>query len=90
MASTLLTFSKVGSKWRSTCSVTKNFNIHVEDGGKSVRVYQKTAGTKWCLVGESLNCGDCYDYDFGNYVYPKSIIVECESNPSVAYLTEGA
>lgn len=86
-----MNFTKVRGKWRANATVNGNYNLHVEGGGASVAVYQKTAadGTRNCLVRDSMQAGDCYDFDFGGYIYPKEIEVVCDEEPSVGIITEG-
>ena len=83
-----LTFAKKGDKYEAVAAVSGSFNIHIEGGGDLISVYQRTAGTKYCMVREACKTGDCYDNDFFGEVYPKDIKVVCEDNPQVAILTE--
>lgn len=83
-----LTFTKERNGWAADTTVSGNFNLHIEGGGSMVSVYQKTAGDKYCLVRGTSQTGDCYDYDFGGYIYPKGIKVVCEKEPNVGIITE--
>lgn len=83
-----LNFTENRGKWEAKVTASGNFNLHIEDGGATISVYQKTAGNKYCLVRGTSQAGDCYDYDFGGYVYPKIVKIVCDQKPSVGIITE--
>lgn len=87
-----LSFVKNEKVFVAEFEVTGDFNLHIEKPSGKVVVYQRTAGGKYSKVlGFSGNYGfyddKVIDYDFTALVYPKSIKIECEVEPTLAVVT---
>lgn len=86
-----LTFIKSKTKsWVAEFEAASGFNLHIEKAeiGK-LRVYQKTAGDEFAEINTrpDLVNGTVVDCDFSGSVYPKSIKVVSEVEPTSAVVT---
>ena len=88
-----MNFTKKDNVWVAEFEATGDFNIHIEGVVEgNISVYQRTTSTgayayvKGGTPYPSLN--NVYDYDFAAAVYPKYIKVVCETEPTVAVITE--
>ena len=89
-----LNFNKEGNSFVAEFEATGDFNLHVERAkGGVFNIYQRTAQSgKYAYVeGLGSQTGkDVIEYDFTGIVYPKSIRVVSESEPTMAVVTFNA
>lgn len=84
-----LTFVQQSGKYVAEFEAAGDFNLHVEKPYGPMWISQRTAGTKWDRVKAIKGLGEesTFDYDFTGTVYPKSIRIECEVEPTLAVVT---
>lgn len=70
--------------WVSEYEAKAVFNLHIE-GAKKLRLYQRTAGSRYDEIeGEYKDGAYSFDYDFNALVYPKFIKIVSETEPTYA------
>lgn len=86
-----LSFVKEGSKYVCEIQVTSDFNLHIEREGKGfLYVQQKTTSNGNYDSVRNANFApsdNVIDYDFTGVIYPKSIRVVSEVEPTLAVVT---
>lgn len=89
-----LNFVSNGGAFISEFDATSDFKLHIEGLLLSdFRIYQRTAGNNYELVAGlpvAPDYGKTLDYDFTAMVYPKSIKIVSEVEPTVATVTFNA
>lgn len=84
-----LTFTNNGEAFVAEFEATGDFNLHIEKPDGWIVIYQRTAGNGWDRIRgiRDLEYNRVIDYDFTALVYPKSIKIECEVEPTLAVVT---
>lgn len=86
-----LNFVKEGTKYVATFNATSNFNLHIEkEHNGFLFVSQRTSsqGEYDSINGADFSKVDkVIDFDFSGIVYPKSIKIESEIEPTMAVVT---
>ena len=90
-----LVFTKKNSLYVAEFEATGDFNLHVEGVVKgNITAYQRTSAEGgFSLVRGSQvypSYGKVYDVDFAGVVYPKTIKVTCDSEPTLGVVTFNA
>lgn len=76
--------------WECEFEATADFNLHIErPKGGMIYFYQRTAGASYSIVDNvPRQVGkDAIDLDFAGVIFPKSIKVISETEPSLALVT---
>ena len=85
-----LNFTKVGGLYVAEFKVTADFNLHIEKENGPLNIYQSTVeGGKWEDI-RGLNLGldnTVVDMDFTALVYPKHILIESKTLPTMAIVS---
>lgn len=88
-----LTFTKQGNSYVAEFDATADFNLHIERPKEGyLRVYQRTGGSGGFAYVEGLSqyaFDKIIDLDFTGAVYPKSIKVVSDVQPSLATVNVG-
>ena len=86
-----LEFKKTETGYQAEFVASSDFNIHLEAHKiGDVGVYQRTTSVgEYSFVEGSRQqgFGKAYDRDFSGVVYPKSIMVKCDNEPTIAEVT---
>lgn len=86
-----LKFTKEGSHYVADVEVTSDFNLHIErdTAGYLVLQVRTTNSGGWDRVRgfNVANLDPVVDYDFSALVYPKTIRIESEVEPTMAEIT---
>lgn len=82
-------FGKNTLAWETEFEATGDFNLHIEKSMGKIRLYQRTAGGKYdAIEGVGYPEGNpVFDYDFTALVYPKTIKIVSEVEPTYAAVT---
>lgn len=85
-----LTFNKTNEGYVSEFEILNDVNLHIEkDTISTLKLYQKTAGTKYSLVVDTdLTRQTTDDIDIIGSIYPKWIKVVSMVKPTLAIITE--
>lgn len=85
-----LNFVKNGDVYIATFETSCAFNVHIEKGSGSCKMYQKTVEDgdydRTDLFGDKTLAG-IIDTDWQALVYPKYIKIECKYVPTMAVVT---
>lgn len=86
-----LTFQKVGKHYEAQVEVTSDFNLHIErdTAGYLILQVRTTNSGRYDRVRDFnvANLDPVVDYDFSALVYPKTIRIESEVEPTMAEIT---
>lgn len=84
-----IVFNQVGRTWQAEFTVTADFNLHIERPATGfMYLSQRTGDSGEYDTAHTLENGQfVYDYDFTALVYPKSIKIVSEVEPTLARLT---
>lgn len=81
-----MVFNQVGRTWQAEFTVTADFNLHIEGGGR-VYLYRRTSGGGWDSFYVSEG-GEVFDYDISFAVFPKEVRIQCQKEPHMAVMTK--
>lgn len=85
-----LTFTQINGQYVAEVTVEADFNIHIEKSRGYLLLKQRTPDAgEWADVKSANFPYDdlVVDCDFAGAVYPKSIQVICEDEPTLAVIT---
>ena len=86
-----LNFTKEGKRWVAIFDATSDFNLHIEkEHNGFLFVSQRTSsqGEYDSINGADFSKVDkVIDFDFSGVVYPKSIKIESEVEPTIGVVT---
>ena len=86
-----LNFVKEGTKWVAIFDTASDFNLHIErENNGFLFVYQRTSATgKYDSISgaDFSRVDNVIDFDFSGVVYPKSIKIESEVEPTMCVVT---
>lgn len=84
-------FDKVGNRYVAEFEAGSDFNLHMErSSGEMILFYQRTTPSgRYALINNSdRQVGrDVIDIDFTAAIWPKWIMIDCLTKPSVAEVT---